>query len=167
MTAPIVDIQRHAPQWRAMPRATALVRRAARAAVRHAGVKIRPDAALAVALADDAMVRAANRDWRAKDSPTNVLSFPAMPPERLPEARFLGDVIIAYETTAAEAAAEQKPFADHLAHLVVHGVLHLLGYDHGTVAEAELMEARERAILERLGVPDPYAGSEPMETTGE
>jgi probable rRNA maturation factor len=167
VTAPTIDIQRHAPQWRTIPGVTALVRRAARAALAHSGVATLPDASLAIALADDAMVRAANRDWRAKDKPTNVLSFPAVPPERIMTAPFLGDVIVAYETVAAEAAAEGKPFADHLAHLVVHGVLHLLAYDHGTAAEAELMEARECAILARLGVPDPYAGSAPMETAGE
>jgi probable rRNA maturation factor len=158
-----IDIQRHSSLWRTHRGVTALVRKAARVALKHSGVATLPDASLAIALADDAMVRAANRDWRAMDKPTNVLSFPAVPHERIGGAPFLGDVIVAYETVAAEADAENKPFADHLAHLVVHGVLHLLGYDHGTAAEAELMETRERAILARLGVPDPYRGSEPME----
>jgi probable rRNA maturation factor len=141
----------------------ALVRRTARASLTHSGIPTLPGAVIAIALADDAMVQAANRDWRAKDKPTNVLSFPAVPPDRIAAAQFLGDVIVAHETVAAEASAEGKPFADHLAHLVTHGVLHLLGYDHGTAAEAELMETRERAILAQLGVPDPYAGSEAME----
>jgi probable rRNA maturation factor len=159
-----LDIQRHSPLWRAIPNVAALVRKAARAALKGADVAMMPDATLAIALADDAMVRAANRGFRAKDKPTNVLSFPAVPPERLAITPFLGDVIIAYETVAAEAAAEGKPIADHLNHLVVHGVLHILGYDHMTKADAELMERRETLILASLGVPDPYAGSEPVET---
>jgi probable rRNA maturation factor len=161
---PTFDIQRHSPLWRAVPKVTALVRKAAWAAVTQSGIVTLPTACIAIALADDAMVRAANGAFRAKDKPTNVLSFPAVPAERLANTPFLGDVIIAYETVAAEAAAEGKPFADHLAHLVVHGVLHILGYDHMTKAEAELMERRETFILASLGVPDPYSGSEPLET---
>jgi probable rRNA maturation factor len=158
-----VDIQRHSPHWRAIPGVTAIVRKAARAAAQQAGAAFLPNAQIAIALADDAMVRTANRRFRANDKPTNVLAFPAVPPEQIAEASFLGDVIIAYETAAAEAEAEGKPIADHLTHLVVHGVLHLLGYDHMTKAEAELMERREALILAALGLPDPYAGSEPLE----
>jgi probable rRNA maturation factor len=159
-----IDIQRHSTLWRSQPNVAALVRRAARAGVSGGGVALHRKASIAIALADDAMVRAANRAWRAKDNPTNVLSVPAVPPARLATAPFLGDIIIAHETVAAEAAADGKPFADHLAHLVVHGVLHLLGYDHMTAGDAEIMEARERAILAALGVPDPYAGSQPLES---
>jgi probable rRNA maturation factor len=159
-----IDIQRHSPLWRAFPGIAALTRKAARAAVAQADVATLPDAQIAIALADDAMVRSANRAWRARDKPTNVLSFPAVPAQSVAAAPFLGDVIIAYETMAAEAAEEGKPLGDHLAHLVVHGVLHLLGYDHMTKPEAELMERREALILATLGVPDPYAGSEPLET---
>jgi probable rRNA maturation factor len=162
MTA--IDLQRHSPLWRAVPGAAAAARRAAKAAVAGSGVAVHPAAQIAVALADDAMVRAANRDFRAKDRPTNVLAFPAVPPARIAAAPFLGDVIVAYETTAAEAEAEGRPLAHHLSHLVAHGVLHLLGYDHMTSAEAELMERCETLILASLGLPDPYAGSEPTET---
>jgi probable rRNA maturation factor len=158
------DIQRHSPLWRSVPNVGALVRKSARAALKAGGIATHPDAELAIALADDAMVRTANKSFRAKDKPTNVLSFPAVQQDRIATAPFLGDIIIAYETVAAEASAEGKPFADHLAHLVVHGVLHILGYDHMTKAEAELMERRESLILASLGVPDPYAGSEPVET---
>lgn len=161
--ARVVDIQRHSTLWRAIPDAAAVARKSARAALRLAGVATRPDAALAIALADDAMVRAANREWRGKDRSTNVLSFPAAAPGALARAAFLGDVILAFETVAAEAAAEDRRPADHLAHLVVHGVLHLLGYDHMTPSEAETMERHETLILASLGVPDPYAGSEPLE----
>jgi probable rRNA maturation factor len=160
-----VDVQRHAAAWRTLPGAAALSRRAARAAVAGGGAMLLPEVEIAVSLADDAAVRAANRDWRAKDAPTNVLSFPAVAPERLGSAPFLGDIIIAYETVVAEAAAEGKPIEDHLAHLVVHGVLHLLGHDHMTSADADAMEAREREILATLGVPDPYAGMHPLETS--
>lgn len=158
-----IDIQRHSLPWRGIPGVTALVRKAARAALRGSGVDTLPDAGISIALADDAMVRDANRSFRDRDKPTNVLSFPAVTPDRIATAPFLGDVIIAYETVAAEAAAEDKPFADHLAHLVVHGILHILGYDHMTEADATLMESRETLILAALGVPDPYAGSEPEE----
>jgi probable rRNA maturation factor len=159
----VIDIQRQSPRWRAFPGATAAARKAARAALAQAGVAVLPTAAVAIALADDAMVRAANRDFRAKDEPTNVLSFPAVPPGRLAAAPFLGDVILACETVAAEAEAEGKPVLHHLAHLVAHGVLHLLGYDHMTKAEAETMERCETLILASLGLPDPYAGSAPLE----
>jgi probable rRNA maturation factor len=159
-----VDVQRHAPQWRTAAGTAALVRKAATAAVRQGGVPTLAQVEIAVALADDAMIRDANRSWRSKDSPTNVLSFPSVDAARVAAAPFLGDVVIAYETTLAEALAEGKPFHDHLAHLVAHGVLHLLGYDHVTAADAELMEARERLILAKIGVADPYAGSEPVES---
>jgi probable rRNA maturation factor len=112
-------------------------------------------AELSVVLTDDASIRKINAQWRNKDSATNVLSFPAAPAPGTP--RLLGDIVIAYETTAREARDEGKPFANHLSHLAVHGFLHLLGYDHESDAEAEDMERLERDILARLGVPDPYA----------
>jgi probable rRNA maturation factor len=109
-----------------------------------------------VVLADDAAVRVLNRDWRRIDKPTNVLSFPA-PPGSSEMPPLLGDIVIAYETTAREAEAEGKPFPHHLAHLAVHGFLHLLGYDHDSEEAAEAMERLEATILRRLGVPDPHA----------
>jgi probable rRNA maturation factor len=105
-----------------------------------------------ILLADDASIQALNRDHRGKDAPTNVLSFPAAPSA----APHLGDLALAYETCAREAAAQGKALGDHLTHLVAHGVLHLLGWDHQTEAEAEAMEAHERALLAALGRPDPY-----------
>ena len=108
-----------------------------------------------VLLADDETVRDLNARFRGKDRPTNVLSFPAAPmPGAVPEP--LGDIILAYGTCASEAEAQTKSLADHLRHLVVHGVLHLLGRDHESDAEAEAMEAEEREILSGLGVSDPY-----------
>lgn len=107
-----------------------------------------------VLLTDDAAVRELNQRFRGKDRPTNVLSFPA-PETARPH---LGDLVLASGVCNAEAAEQGKTVADHLTHLVVHGVLHLLGHDHEDAAEAETMEARERAILASLGVADPYAG---------
>lgn len=116
-------------------------------------------AELSVLLADDAFVWALNRKFRGKDKPTNVLSFPhgAGQSDLLFEtARPLGDIALACETLVNEAKAQGKTFSDHLAHLVAHGVLHLLGYDHKADAQALEMEARERAILAQLGIADPY-----------
>ena len=112
-----------------------------------------------VTLADDDAQQALNRTWRGKDEPTNVLAFPAADwraphPDGAP--LLLGDVVLAYETVRREAAEQEKPFADHLRHLVIHGVLHLLGYDHVDSADADAMEAREIALLAELGVPNPY-----------
>ena len=108
-------------------------------------------------LTDDSAIRALNRDWRGKDEPTNVLSFPAAAPGKAGRARrMLGDIVIAYETVAREARAEGKPFDHHLAHLAVHGFLHLLGYDHETDARSRAMERLETRDPARLGVPDPY-----------
>jgi probable rRNA maturation factor len=107
--------------------------------------------AVSVLFADDAAVRALNRTWRGKDAPTNVLSFPA--PAGLGA---VGDIALALETVVAEARDRGKPVSDHAAHLIAHGFLHLLGYDHEADADAERMEARERAIMAELGLSDPY-----------
>ena len=107
-----------------------------------------------VLLTDDATVQDLNARFRDKDRPTNVLSFPA-PETARPH---LGDLVLACGVCVVEVAEQSKTVGDHLSHLVVHGVLHLLGHDHEDEAEAEAMEARERAILATLGVADPYAG---------
>lgn len=113
---------------------------------------------VSLVLADDALVRRLNRQWRRIDAPTDVLSFPADDDGLATNAPWLlGDVILAFETVSRAAAEQGKPLADHLRHLVVHGVLHLLGYDHEKPAEAEEMEALETRALARLGVADPYA----------
>ena len=113
---------------------------------------------IVLVLAGDSEVQILNREWRGHDKPTNVLSFPANPDMPLPDGAepLLGDVIIAYETAAREAAEQSKSVSDHATHLIVHGILHLLGYDHDTEPEAEAMAARERAILASLGIKDPY-----------
>ncbi|HUI96037.1 MAG TPA: rRNA maturation RNase YbeY, partial [Xanthobacteraceae bacterium] len=137
---PAVDVVVTSARWRRVPRAAGIVRRAIAAA---APADVR-NAELAVTLTSDRAIRALNRRWRGKDAPTNVLSFPA--PARPGAPRHLGDVVIAYETAAGEAAAESKAFGHHLAHLAVHGFLHLLGYDHESDRQAEAMERRERRI---------------------
>jgi probable rRNA maturation factor len=108
---------------------------------------------------DDARIRALNKLWRGFDKPTNVLSFPA-PDSQPGPARALGDIAISYQTAAREAAAEGKSFADHMAHLSVHGFLHLLGYDHESDEDAEEMEGLERVILAQIGISDPYVAHE-------
>jgi probable rRNA maturation factor len=148
-TTPAIDIIVDSPQWRAQPESATILRRAIAAA---AAVVSTPDAELAIVLSDDSAIRALNRQWRGLDKPTNVLSFPA----GIAAHGTLGDIVIAFETVAREAAAEGKPFTDHLAHLAVHGFLHLLGYDHATDDEADAMERLESAILAKLAVPDPY-----------
>ncbi len=118
-----------------------------------------------IVLADDAFVRGLNRDYRGRDEPTNVLSFPAsepdddlaVPPPGAP--RLLGDIVVAYETTAAEANRQGKTLGDHLCHLVVHGMLHLLGHDHKSPAVAETMERLEIEILAGLNIANPYEDS--------
>jgi probable rRNA maturation factor len=146
------------PAWRRVaPGIDALARKAAHAAL-AAALPPGPRAELALALGDDALLQRLNRDYRARDKPTNVLSFPYVASPGVPaqSGRFLGDVAVARETLLAEAIAEGKPAAHHLSHLIVHGVLHLLGYDHEHAAEARRMETLERKVLAGLGIPDPY-----------
>jgi probable rRNA maturation factor len=151
---PAVDVVIASTRWSKAPQAAKLVRRTIAAAAPARAKK----AELSVILTSNRAIGALNRQWRGQDKPTNVLSFPAPKQAATRGApRHLGDIVIAYETAAAEARAERKPFDHHLAHLAVHGFLHLLGYDHESDSEAEAMERRERMILSRLGVPDPYA----------
>lgn len=152
-----VDILVEDARWDNVPDALVLAERAAQAALAACGDAFARAAEMSVTLTDDARIRVLNRQWREKDKATNVLSFPAaeVPEDVTPEP--LGDVIVALETVLAEAQAEDKRPQDHLVHLVVHGTLHLLGFDHEDDAEAEEMEEMERGILEGLGISDPYA----------
>ncbi len=151
-----VDVIVESPLWAGEPSAEQIVQRAIARASESIDAPRAADKELAVMLTDDASIRELNRHWRGIDKPTNVLSFPAAEPPGTSTPTHLGDIVIAYETAAREAKAEDKPLAHHLAHLAVHGFLHLLGYDHESEPEAETMEQLERAILARLGVPDPY-----------
>jgi probable rRNA maturation factor len=117
---------------------------------------------LGISLADDACQRRLNRTWRSRDMPTNVLAFPAWQPGEVPPVGaplLLGDVVLAFETVTREAQASRIPLEDHLRHLTVHGVLHLLGYDHLAPGEAAVMQWLESSIRAGLGVPDPYRDS--------
>ncbi|QBX37160.1 rRNA maturation RNase YbeY [Brevundimonas sp. S30B] len=143
----MIEIEVEDEAWRAIGAVEAVVERAAQAALGTV------EGDIVVLLTDDAAVAEINGRFRDKDRPTNVLSFPA-PDSARPH---LGDLILASGVCAVEAAAQGKALADHLTHLTVHGVLHLLGRDHEDDAEAEAMEAEERTILAALGVADPYA----------
>jgi probable rRNA maturation factor len=165
-----VDILIESAAWRMLPEAEDIVRRviAFAATCPHptlprsrgrVGWGLHRNAELSVLLCDDETIARLNGQWRGQQKPTNVLSFPApqrqgaVPDEKIP----LGDIAIAYETLAREAEENGKTASEHLSHLVVHGFLHLLGYDHHMDDEADRMERLERDILARIGVADPYA----------
>ena len=137
--------------WRKARGLTPKLKRAALAAL--AVCKFRGASSLTLLLSSDRHLKSLNRDFRGKDKPTNVLSFPAA----ANGAGYRGDVALAYATTRREAKAAGKDFADHAAHLVVHGVLHLAGYDHVRGKDAKVMEPLETRILAGMGIADPYA----------
>lgn len=148
----MIEVEVEDAAWTtALPEAEAVAERAAKAAL--GGVQ----GDVVVLLTDDAAVQDLNTRFRDKDRPTNVLSFPAAESA----APHLGDLVLAYGVCAAEAGAQGKTLADHLSHLTVHGVLHLLGRDHEAEDEAEDMEGEERSILASLGVADPYRRDDP------
>ncbi|MBC7906852.1 MAG: rRNA maturation RNase YbeY [Rhodospirillaceae bacterium] len=166
MNPTAIEIAVEHPEWNdAVPELEALVTRMAEAALEDADCDLGDDPLeISVVLADDATVQALNREWRGKDKPTNVLSFASMDDDDAPRPPgaplLLGDIILAFETCRAEAIEQGKPLPEHLSHLVVHGVLHLLGYDHEEdEAEAEEMERLEAAILARFDIADPYLPS--------
>ncbi len=157
-----IDVLAQSPAWKEEFSAVENVCRQAAVAAFDGGCHGAGHAEVSLVLSDDAHVRLLNQEFRGQDRATNVLSFPnhtaaevaaPWPPNR---PLLLGDIVVAYETVAAEAVAERKDFSHHLGHLVVHGILHLLGYDHGTEAEADEMERLETQILATLGVPNPY-----------
>ena len=158
-----IAVRAQSRQWRALGDLAALraqVTRATQAALAIAPVQPFDGAELSLLLTDDKRIRIVNRDWRGFDKATNVLSFPAAPPDRIATSPILGDIVVAYETVEREALSEGKSLGDHFSHLVIHGLLHLLGEDHESDAEAERMEGLEVAALARLGIADPYADGE-------
>lgn len=153
-----IAISVEAAGWPAEAELEHLARSALAAAIAELDLAPPAHCELGLVFTGDAGIRALNAQWRGKDKPTNVLSFQAFPVARgKPLPPMLGDIVLAFETVAREAADEAKPFASHLAHLIVHGFLHLVGYDHEGEEDAEEMEGAERRILARLAIPDPYA----------
>lgn len=152
-----IDIAVEAGGWPEEEHLAALAARALEATFAELGIGSGGPRELSILFSDDERMAELNRRWRGKEGPTNVLSFPAMAlaPGDLP-GPMLGDIVLARETLAAEAELDAKPFDHHLTHLIVHGLLHLLGHDHEEEEEAEAMEAAERRILARLAIPDPY-----------
>ena len=153
-----IDVMVEAGGWADEAVLRALVERAVPAAFAEAEIEGGEGVELSLVFTDDEAIQKLNAEWRDKDKPTNVLSFPAFPVEPGdPLPPMLGDIVLAYETVVREAELEQKPLENHITHLIIHGLLHLLGYDHETDEEAEEMEALERRALARLAIPDPYA----------
>jgi probable rRNA maturation factor len=159
-----VEVVRHGDAWAPAQVTDVMLEQAARAALLAAPLLPHDTYQVAIVLTGDEEMRALNRTWRGKDAATNVLSFPA--DDGVNEPRFLGDVVLAYETTLKEAREQNIALQDHVSHLVVHGVLHLLGFDHAEDEAAERMESLERTALASLGVADPYAeDAEPAEVS--
>ena len=153
-----IELLVEAGSWPEEEELNRLVDRAAGAAFAEIGSDWSGTSELSVVFSNDDSIRELNAGWRGKDKPTNVLSFPAFPTSgggALPP--MLGDIVLAAETVSLEAELEEKLIENHIIHLLIHGLLHLLGYDHENDAEAEEMEAVERAALARLAIPDPYA----------
>jgi probable rRNA maturation factor len=162
---PTIEVTASCAGWAsALPDAEVLAEAAARAALADAAQRCAAPLVVGIVLTDDEEQRSLNRTYRGKDTPTNVLSFAIADPRAADPMTahpagapvLLGDVVLALETVVHEAGEQQKPLADHVRHLVVHGVLHLLGFDHEHDDEAAVMEAREIEILKALGVPAPY-----------
>jgi probable rRNA maturation factor len=153
----LVVIVHEAGDWSAFAEHEQAIERAAAALAGHSRCRRALGAEATVVLADEALVRTLNRTYRGKDKPTNVLSFPFQVPPGAARSGILGDVLLAAETLAREAAERTIPPVHHLQHLVVHGLLHLLGFEHETDSEAHDMERLETEILATLGIADPYA----------
>ena len=146
----LIDVIVASELWKDVGNVQAAVRRAVTRAAASLSTR---GAELAIVLTDDSTIRALNRDWRGVDKATNVLAFPT----KNAAAGHLGDIVLAFETISREARSQRKPLAHHLAHLAVHGFLHLVGYDHERSKDALAMERTERKILSQLAIPDPYA----------
>lgn len=155
------DIIVTAPAWDRFEGLEELTERAVRVSVEISAARLAPECELSVNFTDDAAIRELNATWRGLDKPTNVLSFET--PGPLARKPVLGDIVIAYETVEREAREQDKSFDAHLTHLIIHGFLHLIGYDHQIPRDADDMEALERRITAALGLPDPYEGTQPVE----
>lgn len=155
-----IDISVEAGDWQEAGLAPT-AKRAMTAAFAIAPLEAVAGSEVSLVFTDDASIRILNKQWRDKDKPTNVLSFPGSDPDGEVYGPLLGDIILAYETVLRESEEQNIEFSDHLTHLLVHGILHLFDYDHQDDDEAELMEGLERQILASLDIADPYA-EEPL-----
>jgi probable rRNA maturation factor len=149
-----IDFLTEDEAWLVLPEREALARRAVRATF-EALEAPEPQSELSIVFAGDAAVAELNHRWRGKQGPTNVLSFPAAAAPGQGGA-MLGDIVLAAGVIRSEANSQGKPLENHTAHLIIHGVLHLLGHEHGDDASAEAMERLEVQAMRRLGLPDPY-----------
>lgn len=159
-----IEISIECPGWREL-HLEALVAESLNAALEESGDQLAVGAEVSLLFCDDARVRELNRDFRGQDKSTNVLSFPT--PDPLETAPFIGDIAVAYETVAREAREQSKSLDQHSRHMIVHGFLHLLGYNHEDEGEAEAMEALEVRVLSRLGVDNPYREDEVKKVLGD
>ena len=158
----LLEFQITVASWQRIPRLRVRLQQAAQVTVAHLPKKIAFPFRATVLLAGNAKIKQLNHDFRGMDKPTNVLSFPQYAPAELPKLGKqkvvieLGDMALAYQYTAKEAKENNKLLINHATHLVVHGLLHLFGYDHGHDQEATVMEALETKIMKAIGLPDPY-----------
>lgn len=151
-----IDVMVEAGDWDSEDVLEAIAEKAIAASFQISNLETIPNTEVSLVFTDDAHIQELNKTWRAKDKPTNVLSFPGDDSEEPPFGPMLGDIIIAKQTVSREADELGIPFENHLIHLIVHGTLHLFGYDHQIEEEAEEMEDEERKILASLQIPDPY-----------
>ncbi len=154
---PVIEVAIEAEDWASLEAPSQLAEAAILAAIGETGAALAANAEISVLFCGDGFIRDLNRKWRGIDRPANVLSFPAGGDAAI--TPLLGDIVIAFETASREASEAGRPLRDHVAHLLVHGFLHLIGHDHIGAAEAATMEALERAILGRLGIADPFRES--------
>ena len=156
----VVDVEVVDPAWLAAGDVESLAQDAVAATLIEAGRRVHPDAEISIRLCDDDEIRALNLAWRNKDKATNVLSFPAPAGNQGP---LIGDIVVAFEYVSEEARESGRSLPDHLTHMIVHGFLHLLGFDHEKELDAEEMEDLERRVLAQLGMKDPYFDTVPVE----
>ena len=150
-----VDVSIESPLWDAVADLEGLAQTAVASALGECRARVPAEAEVSCLFCDDRTIRSLNARWRGQDKATNVLSFPS--PQAPGAPALLGDIVLAFETVEREAAADRKPIADHVLHLLVHGTLHLVGHDHEEPEEAEAMEALETRIMVALGRSDPYS----------
>ncbi|NBS34988.1 MAG: rRNA maturation RNase YbeY [Methylocystaceae bacterium] len=155
-----IDIVVAALEWNSVEDLDGLTNRCVAASLENCLLTLAPECEISVTYCDDAAITQLNAQWRGKNAPTNVLSFPT--PGLLEEKQLLGDIIIAYQTVTREAKEFGRPLSNYIGHMLIHGVLHLVGYDHETDAEAETMENLERIIALKMGLGDPYESEDEM-----